>query len=183
MTNVDDLQFFTRRELDTLQTEGSDTTFIDSIKVRISKKVEHASEWSYHYLVAENILSALSEIGHSCTSDGEWNWHVPRSPTNLYKLDEGRRYSTRLSYVAESAVVLRNLPSIYDRPRYELLSALSALGAGSDNPESIFDTLRYDIGIDMNDHYIRVRWSMKSRPGAFNNIYLHRGKGSNKNGQ
>ena len=175
-----EIQLYTQREISTLTAEAQDTSFIDSIKVRVAKRTENVEEWSYRYMAATRILKALVTMGEVPTKGKTRHWFVPKSPSRLFtKGDKGVDVET-LKYHADRDKSCEILEPVFDRPRRELLEYLSILGAGTKTPEGKLAYLRYDVGPDMNQRYIRITWAIKDKPDVNNVIYLHRGSKEKK---
>lgn len=175
---------YTQRELSALMTNRN-TDFIDQLKVRVARFYDNVEEWSMRYSTAVSVLGALKDIASANTSDGVWNWYIPRSPQKLFTMKGEERIVVRIHYVLEPPKVQEALPILFNRPRRELLDALTVLNTGDCNHEEGLHleglaTLRYELGPDVNGRYIKLMWSGLERPNTINTIYLHRGRVSNK---
>tara|TARA_Y100001960_G_C14682207_1_gene831827 strand:- start:839 stop:1369 length:531 start_codon:yes stop_codon:yes gene_type:complete len=174
-----DVQLYTPREIKSL-TSNSDTTYIDRIKVRVAKRTKNVEEWSYRYLTATRILKALIQMAEIVSSEEERVWFVPKSPSRLFICGENGVVVSNVEYKGKREQSVATLEPIFDRPRREVLEYLTILGAGSESPEGDLSYLRYDVGFDKNERFIRVEWSIKDQPKQRNVIYLHRGSKEKK---
>tara|TARA_Y100001956_G_scaffold11440_4_gene10395 strand:+ start:5212 stop:5742 length:531 start_codon:yes stop_codon:yes gene_type:complete len=174
-----DFQLYTPREIKSLTT-NSDTGYIDNIKVRVAKRTKNVEEWSYRYLTATRILKALVQMAEIKSPEDERVWFVPKSPSRLFIRGEKEVEVTNVEYKGKREQSVMSLEPVFDRPRRELLDYLTILGAGSDSPEGDLSYLRYDVGFDMNERFIRITWSIKSHPEQRNVTYLHRGSKEKK---
>lgn len=175
-----DIQLYTQREITALKSGEHDTSFIDKIKVRVAQRTENVEEWSYRYMSATRILKALVKAGELESKNSERTWFIPRSPSRLFTKDGDDIDATTVKYNDDRDLSCEVLDAVYNRPRRELLDYLTILGAGSNNPEGELSYLRYDVGPDMNQRYIKLTWSIKSKPNVTNVIYLHRGSKEKK---
>lgn len=174
------IQLYTQREISTLMSEDKDTSFIDSVKVRVAKRTENVEEWSHRYMSANRILKALIAVAELEVGGEERNWFVPKSPSRLFTKGEDKVNVSTIKYHHDRDKSIDMLEPVYNRPRRELLEFLSILGAGTKLPQAPLSYLRYEVGPDMNQRYIRVSWATHSKPDIINVVYLHRGSKEKK---
>ncbi len=175
-----DIQLYTPREIKTLTSGAQDTSYIDNIKVRVAERTEAVEEWSHRYMTATRILKALIKVAAIESDDETRTWFVPKSPSRLFMKDGDDTDITTLKYHGSRETSATLLEAVFDRPRRELLDFMTILGAGTKKPEGDLSHLRYDIGPDMNQRYIRLTWASIDKPEQMNVIYLHRGSKEKK---
>lgn len=175
-----DIQLYTPREIKTLTSGAQDTSYIDTIKVRVAERTEAVEEWSHRYMTATRILKALTKVAAIDTDDTERTWFVPKSPSRLFMGGGKDTEITTLKYCGSREESTTLLEAVFDRPRRELLDFMTILGAGTKSPEGELSYLRYEIGPDMNQRYIRLTWASEEKPEQMNVIYLHRGSKEKK---